>query len=154
MFQYLFIFYRHLFQEPAWKLNRLWLWEGDLLYSTGPHTPEIGSGVGKKWRWMDWKARNWDKEEIPGSKQSTHGCILTHSRLKCENICQLLVLNRRDLNFWVHSSPLWDGDKTRKREFYVCISMLWLHFYHHHQATRNRWIYREKKLTRMYMLSK
>ena len=49
--------------------------KGDLFYSTGPHTPEIGSGVGKKWRWRDWKARNWDKEEIPGSKQSTHMAI-------------------------------------------------------------------------------
>ena len=32
------------------------------------------------------------------------GYILTYSKLQMENICQLLVLNRRDLNFCVRSA--------------------------------------------------
>ena len=55
---------------------------------------------------MGMEGRNLDMEEIPENGQSMRGCALTYSRLKMENICQLWVLKRRDLNFCVRSTPL------------------------------------------------
>ena len=68
--------------------------EGDLFYSAGLHrnhvlatanTGEIGKGFGKN-------AGEWtgvveiSKKEIPGSKRSMYGYILTYSRLYRENV--------------------------------------------------------------------
>ena len=52
---------------------------------------------------MDKKGRK--KEEIPGSKRSMYGYILTYSRLK-GRMFKLSVLTRWDFNFCVRSSPL------------------------------------------------
>ena len=46
------------------------------------------------------------KEELPGSRGSMRGYILTYSRLLRENICQLWVLNRGGFNFCICSSLL------------------------------------------------
>ena len=43
---------------------------------------------------------------IPGSSPSTKGSIQTHFTLKRDNLSQFSVLNRRDLNFCVRSTPL------------------------------------------------
>ena len=60
--------------------------QGDLFYSAGQH---------RKNRERFWKKKNsgeWtgrveiSKEELPGSKRSMHGCILTYSGLKRENV--------------------------------------------------------------------
>ena len=63
--------------------------QGDLLYSVGLHrnhvlatanTGETGRGFGKKaGEWTGWVEIS--KEEIPGSKRSMYGYILTYSRL-------------------------------------------------------------------------
>ena len=45
------------------------------------------------------------KEEIPGSKRTRYGYILTYSRLKRRTF-KLCILNRWDFNFCIHSSPL------------------------------------------------
>ena len=46
---------------------------------------------------MDQKGRNQDNEEIPGSRQSMQGCILTYSPLALKG-----------LNFCIRSTPLWE----------------------------------------------
>ena len=61
------------------------LWQGDLFYSAGlyrnhvlatANTGEIGRGFGKNAG--EWTRRvEINKEEIPGSKRSMYGCILT-----------------------------------------------------------------------------
>ena len=48
------------------------------------------------------------KEEIPGSKRSMYGYILSYSRLKRRTF-EFCVLIRRDFNFYVRSSPLRGG---------------------------------------------
>ena len=63
--------------------------QGDLLYSAGLHRnryqpqltqEELGRGFGKNAG--EWTGRvEISKEEIPGSKRSMHGYILTYSRL-------------------------------------------------------------------------
>ena len=55
--------------------------QGDLFHSTGLHRNEkIGGGFGKNAG--EWTGRvEISKEEIPGSKRSTYGYILTYSRL-------------------------------------------------------------------------
>ena len=63
--------------------------QGDLFYSAGLHinhvlvtanTGEIGRGFGK--HAGEWTGRvEISKEEVPGSKLSMHGYILTYSRL-------------------------------------------------------------------------
>ena len=63
--------------------------QGDLVYSAGlyrnhvlatANTGEIGRGFGKNAvEWTLWVEIN--KEEIPGSKRSMYGYILTYSRL-------------------------------------------------------------------------
>ena len=68
--------------------------QGDLFYSAGLHrnhvlptanTEEIGRGLGKNEG--KWTGRvEISKEEIPGSKCSMYGYILTYHRLKRENV--------------------------------------------------------------------
>ena len=68
--------------------------QGDLFYSAGLHrnhvlaaanTGLIGRGFAKNAD--DWTRRvEIDKEEIPGSKRSMYGYILTYSRLQRENL--------------------------------------------------------------------
>ena len=68
--------------------------QGDLFYSAGLHrnhvldtanTRKIGRGFGKNAG--EWTGRvEISKEEIPGSKRSMHGYILTYSRLERENV--------------------------------------------------------------------
>ena len=48
-------------------------------------TGKIGRGFGKNAG--EWTGRlEISKEEIPGSKRSMYGCILTYSRLERENV--------------------------------------------------------------------
>ena len=68
---------------------RTYLWQGGLFYSVGLHrnhvlaavnTHKIGGGLGKNAG--EWTRRvETGKEEIPGSKHSMYGYILTYSRL-------------------------------------------------------------------------
>ena len=68
--------------------------QGDLFYSAGLHrshvlatanTGKIGRGFGKNAG--EWTRRvEIGKEEIPGSKRSMYGYILTYSRLERENV--------------------------------------------------------------------
>ena len=87
--------------------------QGDLFYSAGLHrnhvlatanTGEIGKGFGKnagKWT----RSVEISKEEIPGSKRSMCGYILTY--LGCQGrIFKHCVLKRWDFNFCVRGSPL------------------------------------------------
>ena len=64
--------------------------QGDLFYSAGLHrnhvlatanTREIGRGFGKKMQVSGPEGLKISKEEIPGSKRSVYGYILTHLRL-------------------------------------------------------------------------
>ena len=55
------------------------------------------------------------KEEIPGSKRSMYGYILTYSSLKGRTF-KLCVLTRWDFNFCVRSSPLRGAKKEGKKE--------------------------------------
>ena len=82
-----------MFFEPIYILRALntgtCLRHGDLFYSAGLHrnnvlatanTGEIGRGFGKNTG--EWTRRvEISKEEIPGSKRSMYGYILTYSRL-------------------------------------------------------------------------
>ena len=71
------------------------LWQGELFYAAGLHrnqvlatanTGEIRRGFGKKSA-GEWTGRvEIGKEEIPGSKRSMYGYILTYSRLQRENV--------------------------------------------------------------------
>ena len=68
--------------------------QGDLFYSASnqrnlvldtANTGEIGRGFGKNAG--EWTGRvEISKEEIPGSKRSMYGYILTYSRLERENV--------------------------------------------------------------------
>ena len=59
--------------------------QGDLFYSAGQHRKKIGKGFGKNA--CEWTGRvEISKEELPGSKRSMYGYILTYSRLKRENV--------------------------------------------------------------------
>ena len=59
--------------------------QGDLFYSAGQHRKKIGKGFGKNA--CEWTRRvEISKEELPGSKRSMYGYILTYSRLKRENV--------------------------------------------------------------------
>ena len=59
--------------------------QGDLFYSAGQHRKKIGRGFGKNAG--EWTGRvEISKEELPGSKRSMYGYILTYSRLERENV--------------------------------------------------------------------
>ena len=82
-----------MFFEPIYIPRALntgtYIRQGDLYYSAGLHrshvlatanTREIGTGFGKNAG--EWTGRvEISKEEIPGSKRSKYGYILTYSRL-------------------------------------------------------------------------
>ena len=82
-----------MFSEPTYIPRALnmetCIQQGDLFYSVGLHrnhvlakanTGEIRRGFGKNAG--EWTGRvEISKEEIPGSKRSTYGYILTYSRL-------------------------------------------------------------------------
>ena len=71
-----------------------YLRQGDLFYSAGLHgnhvlatanTRKLGRGFGKNAG--EWTGRvEISKDEIPGSKRSMYGYILTYSRLSRENV--------------------------------------------------------------------
>ena len=59
--------------------------QGDLFHSAGQHRKKIGRGFGTNAG--EWTGRvEISKEEIPGSKRSMYGYILTYSRLERENV--------------------------------------------------------------------
>ncbi len=73
-----------------WAVNTgICLWQGDLFYSAGLHTNHAlaTTNTGKIRRGFAKNAGEWtrrverSKEEIPGSKRSMYGYILTYSRL-------------------------------------------------------------------------
>ena len=82
-----------MFFEPIyilWALNMgTCIWQGDLFYSAGlyrnhvlatANTGKIGRGFGKNTG--EWTGSvEISKDEIPGSKRSMYGYILTYSRL-------------------------------------------------------------------------
>ena len=55
---------------------------------------------------MEREGRSSNTEEIIGSGRNMRGYVLAYSRLKRENICQLWLLNRLDLNFCVRRTRL------------------------------------------------
>ena len=65
------------------------LWQGDLFYSAGLHSNHVlaTANIGKIGRGLEKNAGEWigrveiNKEDIPGSKRSMYGYILTYSRL-------------------------------------------------------------------------
>ena len=78
-----------------WALNTgTCLWQGDLFYSAGLHRNHVlaTTNTGKIRRGFGKNAGEWtrrverSKEEIPGSKRSMYGYILTYSRLKRESV--------------------------------------------------------------------
>ena len=78
-----------------WALNAgTCLWQGDLFYSAGLHRNHVlaTTNTGKIRRGFGKNAGEWtrrverSKEEIPGSKRSMYGYILTYSRLERENV--------------------------------------------------------------------
>ena len=87
-----------MFFEPIYipraRNTGICLWQGDLFYSAGlyrnhvlatANTGEIGRGFGKNAG--EWTRRvEISKEEIPDSKRSMYGYILTYSRLSRENV--------------------------------------------------------------------
>ena len=59
--------------------------QGDLFYSAGQHRKKNGRGFGENAG--EWTGREEiSKEELPGSKRSMYGYILTYSRLERENV--------------------------------------------------------------------
>ena len=59
--------------------------QGDLFYQAGQHRKRIGRGFGKNAG--EWTGRvKISKEELPGSKRSMYGYILTYSKLERENV--------------------------------------------------------------------
>ena len=85
------MFFEPLLIHIPWILNTgTCLWQGDLFYSAGLHrkhvlatdnTGKIGRGFGKK-NASEWTERvEISKEELPGSKRSMYGYVLTYSRL-------------------------------------------------------------------------
>ena len=78
-----------MFFEPIYMQRALntgiCIQQGDLFYSAGQHRKKIGRGFGKNAG--EWTGRvEISKEEIPGSKRSMYGYILTYSRLERENV--------------------------------------------------------------------
>ena len=87
-----------MFSEPFYIQRALntgtCLRQGDLVYSAGLHrnhvlatvnTGKIGRGFGKNAD--EWTGRvEISKAEIPGSKRSMYGFILTYSRFSRENV--------------------------------------------------------------------
>ena len=77
-----------MFFAPIYMLRALntgtCIQQGDLFYSAGQHR--------KKLRGFENNAGEWtgrveiSKEELPGSKRSMYGYILTYSRLERENV--------------------------------------------------------------------
>ena len=60
--------------------------QGDLFYSAGLHRNEnIGRGYGQNAGEFTGRIEI-SKEEIPGSKRSMYGYVLTYSRLERENV--------------------------------------------------------------------
>ena len=59
--------------------------QGDLFYSAGQHRKKLGEVLEKNAG--EWTGRlEIGKEELPGSKRSMYGYILTYSRLERENV--------------------------------------------------------------------
>ena len=59
--------------------------QGDLFYSAGQHRKKLGEASGKNAGERIGRVEI-NKEEIPGSKRSMYGYILTYSRLERENV--------------------------------------------------------------------
>ena len=59
----------------------------------------------KTWSKMNWEGRN-KNGKLPGSRRSIQRYILTYSRLRQENLWQLLVFSSGDQSFCVRSTPL------------------------------------------------
>ena len=86
--------------------------QGDLFHSVGPHRNQCSPQPTQEKLMRFWKKKGGEwtgrveisKEEIPGSKHSIYGYILTYSR----RTFKLCVLTKWDFNFCVHSSPLQD----------------------------------------------
>ena len=64
----------------------------------------------KKWPWMNRKCRCWSGR-IPGNKRSMQSYILTFSRLKGENLWQIWIVDRRDLNTRIRGTPFWEEEE-------------------------------------------
>ena len=74
----LFICRGHSTREPA--SSRV-----TLFYAAGQHRKKIGRGFGKNA--SEWTEKvEINKEELPGSKRSMYGYILTYSKLERENV--------------------------------------------------------------------
>ena len=78
-----------MFLEPIYMPRALntgtCIQQGDLFYSAGQHRKKIGRGFGKNAG--KWTGRvEISKKELPGSKRSMYGYILTYSRLERENV--------------------------------------------------------------------
>ena len=77
-----------MFLEPIyvpWALNTgTCIQQGNLFYSAGQHRKKLG---GFEKNAGEWTGRvEISKEELPGSKCSKYGYILTYSRLERENV--------------------------------------------------------------------
>ena len=95
MFLYIYIFFFSLFNIPRSPNTGIGIQQGDLFYSVGLHrnhvlaTANTGKILGEV---LGKNACEWtgsveiSKEEIPGSKRSMYGYILTYSRLERENV--------------------------------------------------------------------
>ena len=87
-----------MFFEPIYNPRALntgtCIRQGNLFYSASPHRNHVSASAntGEIRRGFAKNADEWtgrveiSKEEIPDSKRSIHGCILTHSRLSRQNV--------------------------------------------------------------------
>ena len=87
-----------MFSEPIYIPRALntgtCIRQGDLLYSAGLHRNHVSAtpNTGKNWERLFENAGKWtgrveiSKEEIPGSKRSMYGYVLTYPRLQRETV--------------------------------------------------------------------
>ena len=110
-----------MFSEPIYILQALnmgtCIWQGDLFYSAGLHrnhtlgTANIGKfgrGLGKNED--EWTGRvEISKEEIPGSKRSMYGHILTDLLQALKGECLSSVFSTDEALISASAAPHWKG---------------------------------------------
>ena len=88
---------------------------------------------------MDQKGRNQDNEEIPGSRQSMQGCILTYSPLALKGGGLSAPGDIEGLNFCIRSTPLWE--LSYKHNLYPEKQVYSIHEKRNAEAFVSAWLY-------------
>ena len=97
----------------------------------------VGWGFGKKWCWMDREGQN--QKGRYSWMQAKHAKLNSdHSRLHRENLWQLPVLSRGNLNFRIYDTPQWENlDNTRHKN--TNHTDLWMRRWHQCPLPRQHW---------------